>query len=168
MKKLLLHIGLIVFFLTPTSCGVYSFTGASISPDVKTVSVAFFENVAPLINPNLSQVFTEKLKDIFIVQTNLTLTQKNGDLHFEGSITDYNIRPMNVQAGNQVAQNRLTISVRVAFTNRIEPKNDFEKTFTRFADFDANQTLSAVEADLVEQITEELTQDVFNESVVNW
>ena len=155
-------------FILPSSCGVYSFTGASISPDVKTVSVAYFENVAPLINPNLSQVFTEKLKDIFIVQTNLTLTQKNGDLHFEGNITDYNIRPMNVQAGNQVAQNRLTISVRVTFTNRVEPKNDFEKTFTRFADFDANQSLNAVEADLVEQITEELTQDVFNESVVNW
>jgi len=168
VKKLLLYFGIIGILLAPTSCGVYSFTGASISPDVKTVSVEFFENVAPLINPNLSQVFTEKLKDIFIVQTNLTLTQKNGDLNFEGSITDYNIRPMNVQAGNQVAQNRLTISVRVTFTNTVEPKNDFEKTFTRFADFDASQTLSSVEADLVEQITEELTQDVFNEAVVNW
>jgi hypothetical protein len=168
VKKILAHIAIFGMFILPSSCGVYSFTGASISPDVKTVSVAFFENVAPLINPNLSQVFTEKLKDIFIVQTNLTLTQKNGDLHFEGTITDYNIRPMNVQAGNQVAQNRLTISVRVTFTNRVEPKNDFEKTFTRFADFDANQSLSSVESDLVEQITEELTQDVFNESVVNW
>lgn len=113
-------------------------------------------------------MFTEKLKDIFIIQTSLTLTQADGDLNFEGSITDYSIRPINVQAGNQVAQNRLTVSVRVTFSNRVEPENDFEKTFTRFADFDATQSLSSVEADLIEQITEELTQDVFNESVVNW
>jgi hypothetical protein len=151
-----------------TSCGVYTFSGASISDDVKTVSVQYFENVAPLVNPNLSQLFTESLKDIFLVQTNLSLDRGRGDLNFEGTIVDYSIRPINVQAGNSVAQNRLTITVQVYFSNEVEPEYDYDKRFTRFADFDANQNFTAVEGELVEQILEELTQDVFNAAVVNW
>jgi hypothetical protein len=120
------------------------------------------------VNPNLSQLFTESLKDIFLVQTNLSLDRGRGDLNFEGTIVDYSIRPINVQAGNSVAQNRLTITVQVYFSNEVEPEYDYDKRFTRFADFDANQNFTAVEGELVEQILEELTQDVFNAAVVNW
>ncbi len=150
-------------------CGVrYSFTGASISPDVKTVSVAYLENHAPLVNPSLSQVATEKLKDIFLVQTNLEVVSRDGDLQFEGSITDYHVQPLAIQADEQAAQNRLTITLAVVFTNTKDPEKDYESRFTRFGDFDSNQDLAEVEEDLVEQITTELVQDIFNKAVVNW
>lgn len=154
--------------LTGGCGGGYSFTGASISPDVKTVSVAFFENYAPLVNPSLSQTVTEALKDIFLVQTNLEVVQRDGDLLFEGAIIDYNVRPLAIQADEQAAQNRLTITLAVTFTNTKDPEKDYESRFTRFGDFDANQDLSAVEEALVEQITTELVQDIFNKAVVNW
>lgn len=165
IRRLLL---IMIIALSGGCGGGYSFTGASISPDVKTVSVGFFENYAQLINPSLSQVVTEKLKDIFLVQTNLEVIQRDGDLQFEGSIVDYNVRPLAIQADEQAAQNRLTISLAVTFINTKDPEKDYESRFTRFGDFDANQDLSAVEEDLVEQITTELVQDIFNKAVVNW
>lgn len=157
-----------VIALTGGCGGGYSFTGASISPDVKTVSVAYIENYAPLINPTLSQVVTEKLKDIFLVQTSLEVVQMDGDLQFEGAIVDYNVRPLAIQADEQAAQNRLTISVAVTYTNTNDPEKDYESRFTRFGDFDSNEDLASVEEELVEQITTELVQDIFNKAVVNW
>lgn len=165
MRKLLAYISL-TFFLS--ACGGYSFTGASISPDVKTITIYYFENFAPLFQPNLSQVFTEKLKDIFIVQTSLTLVPENGDLVFEGTIIDYSVRPINIMQGDQAAQNRLTISVKVSYTNNVDPESDFEQVFTRFADFDANQELNQIEDQLMQQITTELAEDIFNKALVNW
>lgn len=158
----------VILALTGGCGGGYSFTGASISPDVKTVSVILFENYAQLVNPALSQTVTERLKDIFLVQTSLEVIQRDGDLQFEGSIVDYNVRPLAIQSDEQAAQNRLTISLSVIFTNTKDPEKDFESRFTRFGDFDSDQDLSAVEDELVEQITIELVQDIFNKSVVNW
>lgn len=161
---------LLIFMLALSGgCGGgYSFTGASISPDVKTVSVSFFENYAQLINPALSQTVTEKLKDIFLIQTSLEVIQRDGDLQFEGSIIDYSVRPLAIQSDEQAAQNRLTITLSVTFTNTNDPEKDFESRFSRFGDFDSDQDLTAVEDELVEQITTELVQDIFNKSVVNW
>ncbi len=165
MRRLLF---VLIFALTGGCGGGYSFTGASISPDVKTVSVTFFENYAQLVNPALSQTVTESLKDIFLVQTSLEVIQRDGDLQFEGSIVDYSVRPLAIQSDEQAAQNRLTISLSVIFTNTKDSEKDFESRFTRFGDFDSDQDLSAVEDELVEQITTELVQDIFNKSVVNW
>jgi hypothetical protein len=153
------------------SCKVgYSFSGASIAPDVKTVSIKTFQNVAPLAQPTLSQTFTESLKDIFITQTNLSLVEKGGDLQFEGKITGYNVAPVAIQ-GNQVSTaslNRLTITVQVKFVNTKDEKQNFEQNFSRFADFDASRNLASVENELTKDINSQLSQDIFNRAVTNW
>jgi hypothetical protein len=151
-----------------SGCHVYSFTGASISPDVKTVSVQYFQNRAPLVQPALSQQFTEKLKEKFITQTSLTVITSSGDLDFSGYIADYNTQPIAIQSSQTAAQNRLTISVFVKFTNKKDPLQDFETTFSQFADYDSRQNLAAVEVGLIKEINEKLTDDIFNKSVVNW
>lgn len=149
-------------------CHVYSFTGASISPDVKTFSVQYFQNRASLVQPALSQQFGEKLKDKFISQTTLTMVNTTGDLDFSGYISDYSTQPISIQSSQTAAQNRLTISVFVKFTNTKDPKLDFETTFSQFADYDSKQTLTSVETGLIKIINEKLVDDIFNKSVVNW
>lgn len=154
--------------LLTSSCGVYSFTGASIAPDVKTFSVDYIKNRASLINPTLSQVITQKLKDKFISQTNLSPLKADGDLRFEGYISDYNTQPIAIQSNDLAAQNRLTITVSIKFTNTKDEKQNFETTFTRFADYSAKQDLSSVESGLIENISSQLIDDIFNKAVVNW
>ena len=156
----------LVFALT--GCGIYSFTGASVCAECKTVSVAYFQNYAPLASPSLSQSFTEKLRDVLISQTNLTLVGKNGDLHFEGSITDYNTKPVSIQGNETAALNRLTITVRVKFTNTKQPDDDFEQTFSRFIDYESSKDFSQIEGDLIENVNSQLTQDIFNKALSNW
>jgi hypothetical protein len=166
-RNLFIFIGLIVL----NSCTLnYSFTGASISPDIKTVSVKFFPNYAPLAQPILSQAFTEALRDIFISQTSLNLVDKNGDLHFEGSITGYQSNPTAIQSGEvaQASLNRLSITVNVIFTNKLDEKQNFETNFTRFADYDASRNLADVETALIKEINDQLVQDIFNKAVTNW
>ena len=165
MKKLLFLIA--VVFLN--SCKVnYSFTGASISPDIKTVSVAYFPNNAPLAQPTLSQVFTESLKDYFLSQTNLSLVDRFGDIQFEGEIIDYKTEPLAIQQNETAALNRLTISIRVRYANNKEDNVDFERTFTRFEDYESSRNLADVEAELIPQINDQIIQDIFNASIGNW
>ena len=146
----------------------YSFTGASIPEDVKTVSIKTFQSYAPLANANLSQTFTEALKDKFLSQTNLDLVTKNGDLQFEGSITGYNVTSVAIQANETAALNRLTITVKVAFTNTKDSELDFESNFSRYTDYESSQNLSSIEDGLITEINEQLTQDIFNKAVSNW
>jgi hypothetical protein len=151
----------------------YSFTGASISPDVKTISVARFIYQASLVNPMESQNFTDALRDKFSSQTNLILKDKNGDLQIEGAITDYSTQPIAVQGASQnvadkAALNRLSITISVKFSNRLNEKQNFETTFTRFQDYPSGRNLREVEDNLVKQINADLVEDVFNKAVVNW
>ncbi len=146
----------------------YSFTGASIAPTVKTFSVYYFPNRAKLVNPNLSQQFTDGLQEKLIKQTSLNQISENGDLEFNGQITEYDVRPMNIVQGDLAAQNRLTISVKVKFTNNKDHEQDWDKTFTAYEDFDSNNSLSSVEDGLVPEIIKKLTDDIFNASVANW
>jgi hypothetical protein len=151
------------------SCKVsYSFTGANISPAVKTYSVYYFPNRARLVNPTLSQSFTEALREKFQRQTSLNELTENGDLIFEGQITGYDVRPMSIQKDDQAAQNRLTISIRVKYTNNIDPDQSIEQTFSAFEDFDSSSSLSAVEDGLVPEIINKLTEDIFNATLANW
>jgi len=166
---------LISVFLTTTvftACKVsYSFTGASISPNVKTFSVYYFPNRARLVNPNLSQQFTEGqfgLQEKLIKQTSLNQISDGGDLEFSGQITDYDVKPMNISEGDLAAQNRLTITVKVKFTNNKDHEQDWEKTFSAYEDFDSNNSLSTVEDSLVPEIIKKLTDDIFNASIANW
>lgn len=150
------------------SCGIYSFTGASIHPDAKTVSVAYFKNTAPIFNPSLSQNITEMLQDKLVSQTSLKLTDGKGDLQFKGQIIDYSVSPVGVNSQDQASQNRLTIKVRVEFINEYEETYNFQETFSRYADYESTQILSAVESTLVPIILELITDDIFNKAVVNW
>jgi len=166
IKKLLILS--LALFLTQASCKMnYSFTGAE-TGTAQTVSVRYFTNVAPLNNPSLSQVFTEKLKDKFVRQTALKLIDDEGDMMLSGKIIDYNISPVAIQQNVTAAQNRLTIAIQVKFVNKTDSKYDFEKTFSNFEDFDATKSLSAVEGDLVNAICDKIVQNVFNDAVINW
>ena len=162
----LLVLSILIF--TTQSCGIYGFTGGS-TGDAKTIQIDYFPNNAPLVEPSVSQNFTVALQDLFLRQTNLSLTTAGGDLHFEGEITGYKIIPISATADQRAAQNRLNVSVRVRFYNKLIEEDDFEKTFSFFSDFDANQQLtgSALE-DALNEIFERITQDIFNASVAKW
>lgn len=167
MKKL--SIIILSLILINQSCTVkYGLTGASIAPEVKTVSVEYFVNRAPLGMTNLEQYFTNELKDKFKSQTSLTVISEMGHLNFSGEITKYFTKPMAITGDGEAAQNRLSITVHVKFTNEIEPEYNFDTDFTQFADYDSNNDLSSVEQELVEEIVEKLIEDIFNKSVVNW
>lgn len=157
------------FVLCTSSCKInYSFKGASIPPEAKTVSVKYFENFAPLASPVLSQAFSEALRDIFTTQTRLTLTNTTADLNFEGSITGYAVNPINIQSSEQAAQNRLTITVNVKYTNRLDEKKNFESSFSRYADYPSTQSLSSAETELIREINKQLVQDIYNKAFNNW
>lgn len=162
------HICFLFAMLVITGCKTYSFTGASIPPGAETVSVAFFENKASIVQPALSSVFTEKLKDRFVSQTNLRLMNSTGDLHFEGFISDYQSRPVAIQGNDQAALNRLSITVSVNFINRVDAKQNFETSFTRYVDYDSRKNLNTVEQELIAEICNQLTEDIFNKAVINW
>ena len=150
------------------SCGIYSFTGASIPPEAKTVSVQYFSNKAATVQATLSQVFTERLKDMFVEQTNLTLSENEGDLAFSGYISKYQIKPMAIKADETAGQNRLTITVKVTYNNSFDAKSNFEQTFSRYRDYESSQNISDIESALIEEITKELVEDFFNKAFVNW
>jgi hypothetical protein len=160
---------LIVVITILSGCKItYSFSGASISPQVKTVSIQYFQNRAPLVQPGLSQYITDALIDKCKAQTSLAYINGIGDVNFEGEISDYNTRPLTVAADAQAAMNRFTISARVKFTNAIEPELSFEQTFSRYEDYDSNLDLSQVEKELSDKIIEMIVEDIFNQAFVNW
>jgi hypothetical protein len=146
----------------------YSFTGTNISPLVKTYTVYYFPNRARLINPTLSQVFTEDLREKLRRQTSLNELSENGDIEFEGQITGYEVRPMSIQKDDLAAKNRLTVSVKLKYTNNKSPEENFDKNFSAYEDFDSNQSISDVEDELNKLIVVKLTDDIFNATIANW
>lgn len=168
MMNRVIHVFAFILLVTIGGCGTYSFTGASIPPGTETVSISFFENRASIIQPTVSSTFTEKLKDKFVSQTNLRLVPTKGDLHFEGYISDYQSRPVAIQGNEQAALNRLTITVSVNFKNTKDPKQDFDSSFSRYVDYDSRKNLSTVEQELISEICQQLTEDIFNKAVINW
>lgn len=169
MRKALYYSLIILAVSVIASCKVkYSLSGATIPPEAKTISVGFFANNTTLGAPSLSQRFTEKLRDMVSSQTNLALVRQGGDLQFEGYIADYNVAPIAIQSTDLAGSNRLTISVSVKYNNRFDAGKNFEQTFTRFADFDAKKSINSVEAELVQEIFRQITEDVFNKAFNNW
>ena len=146
----------------------YSFTGGSVPPEAKTVSVQYFQNNASLAPPTLSQAFTEALKDKLSSQTRLSLINKGGDLGFEGSVTGYSTGPIAIQSTDQAALNRLTITVNVKYTCMFDEKKNFEQSFTRYADYTSDQNIASIEDQLTREINEQLVQDIFNRALNNW
>ncbi|MDR0420820.1 MAG: LPS assembly lipoprotein LptE [Prevotellaceae bacterium] len=150
-----------------TSCGIYSFTGASYGA-AKTVSIDYFQNIAPIVIPTLSNTFTEALKEKFVKQTPLTLITKDADLSFEGEIRDYSVSSIAVTAEEIASQNRLTIRIHVKFTNKLDEKWSFDRDFSAYEDFDSAQSLNSVQDNLIKLIVDKLIEDIFNASVANW
>lgn len=169
MKKFIFGALALVWGLALAGCsGGYSFTGASIPVEAKTISVKQFPNYASTVNPQLSQKLYEGLQQMFSSQTSLTVINDDGDLQLSGEITDYSTRASALSSDDNVATNRLTVTIKVKFTNRFDEKADFEQSFSRFKDYNAALDLSAVEQSLVGEIVNELCEDIFNKSVVNW
>ena len=168
MKQLIYIFLFLATSITFISCGAYSFTGGN-TGDAKTIQINYFRNEATFVEPTLSQVFTQELQDLFTRQTNLTLTNNNGDLLFEGEITDWRETPMSANADQTASQTRLTVSINVRFTNKLNEKDDFEKRFSHYYDFDASEQLvgTILEAAL-EEINDRITNDIFNASVAKW
>ncbi|MDD6103518.1 MAG: LPS assembly lipoprotein LptE [Bacteroidales bacterium] len=150
------------------SCGIYSFSGTSIQPDVKSLSVEYFENKALKVNPSLSSSLSDALIEKYRKLTPLDILSEMGDMNVAGEIINYDTKPMAVTKDEQASQNRLTIVVKIYFTNKLHPEEDFEKTFSAYADYDANEMLDAVEETLCEEIIEKLVEDIFNATVANW
>ncbi len=150
-----------------TGCGIYNFTGGD-TGDAETFQVNFFQNNAPIIEPGLDRDFTLALQDLILNQTNLDLVSSNGDLLYEGEIVEYRISPMTATSDQRAAQNRLTMTVQVRFFNSTKQENDFDRRFSFFYDFPADQQLSQVRDAAFQEIFERLTQDIFNASLANW
>ena len=150
------------------ACGAYSFTGGN-TGEAKTIQIDFFTNQAPLVEPVLTQRFTNDFQDLFTRQTNLTLTNSNGDLYFSGEIINYRVTPMSGTLDQTADQNRLTVTVNVRFVNKLEEKDDFEQSFSFYSDFDANSQLTgSILENALDEIVERITQDIFNASVAKW
>jgi len=159
---------LVSMLLIMGGCGVYSFTGASISPDTKTISIQRFPNNAMTVEPTLSQKFTDALRDKFSRETTLILVDRNGDLQIEGAITGYRTSPVAIQGNETAALNRLTITVDVTFVNTKDDSKSFSSSFSRFEDYPSTQNISEVQETLIDVINEILVQDIFDKAVVNW
>lgn len=154
---------------TLTGCTVkYSFSGASIPVEARTVSIPYFPNNAPMVAPTLSSTLTDALQDKFARQTNLQLVDANGDLAFEGEITNYTSTPAAITSAETAAMNRLTITVKVKFTNVFEPQNNYNKSFSAFAEYDASSLLLDIQDGLITEIVDQLVLDIFNAAVANW
>jgi hypothetical protein len=149
-------------------CRIYSLTGGQFS-GAKTFSVAYLKPQTALATPIYAQRLTEGLKDVMLSQSPLKWIEQDGELQFEGAITGYQISANTVKGGAETAAlNRLTIQVKIKYTNQIEPNYSFEKTFSKFADFEADQDLFTVQEDLWKLINEQLVQEIYNASVGNW
>jgi len=154
-----------------SSCGIYSFTGASVSPDTKTISILNFDDRSASGPTFLAQAFSEKAREYFQRNTSLGLVNRDGDLNLEGSITQYDLSPIAPVAGQGVeraAQTRLTIGVKVRFTNSRNKEQNFEQVFSFYQDFDQSKSFSTVERDLIETISDQIILDIFNKSLANW
>ena len=169
MRRITIAVLIAVSFLLG-GCSIvkYSFSGTSIQPDVKTVTINFFEYKALKVNPTLSNDLTEAMKDKFRKLTKLEQVDIDGDLEISGTVTGYDVRAAAVTANEVAAMNRLTVTASLKFTNRKYPEEDFEKSFSAYSDYDSTNSLDAVEASLCEEIVEKLVEDMFNASVDQW
>lgn len=169
MRPLARILPLLAAALILSACGIYSFSGTSIQNDVETIAIDYFEYRAEKVNPNLSNDLTEALRTRFRRMTRLEQVDQDGDLEITGEITGYDVRPAAVSADEIATQNRLTVSVRVSFTNRKYPEDNFEgKNFSAYADYDSTNSLDAVESSLCAEIVDKLIEDIFNASVAQW
>jgi hypothetical protein len=161
-------ISIFLILITFQACGIYSFTGGD-TGDAKSFQVNFFQNNAPIVEPGIDRNFTQALQDLIQNQTNLELTNTNGDLIYEGEITGFAIAPMSANADQRASQNRLTVTINTRFTNKLKEEDDFEKRFSFYYDYPATEQLTGSNLETaMEEIYERITQDIFNASLAKW
>ena len=150
------------------SCGIYSFTGTSIQPDVKTITIPYVEYKALRVNPSLAGDLTDALQEKFRKLTRLEQVDQDGDLELVVEVSGYDVKATAITADEQAAQNRLTVSVKINFTNRKYPEDDVSQSFSAYEDFDATLSLDAVESTLCAEIIDKIIEDIFNATVAQW
>lgn len=167
MKRL---IPIFAALLLLNSCGIYtlSFSGTSIQPDVNSITINYFEYKAMRVNPSLSNDLTEAIRNQFRRMTRLEQVDADGDMELSGEIVGYDVAPAAVTADEVAARNKLTITVKVTFTDKKHPEEDFDKNFTAYSEYDSTNTLDAVESSLCAEIIEKLVEDIFNAAVAQW
>lgn len=151
-----------------SACGIYSFSGTSIQPDVKTITINYFEYKAMKVNPSLSNDLTEALRSQFRKMTRLEQVDMDGDMEIVGEITGYDVTPAAVTADEVAARNKLTVTVKVQFSDKLHPEEDFDKSFSAFSEYDSTNSLDAVESSLCAEIIDKIVEDIFNASVAQW
>ncbi|MDD5816570.1 MAG: LptE family protein [Bacteroidales bacterium] len=166
---LLIALCTIVGTLLLAACTVsITMSGASIPENLKTFSVQYINNRAPLVNPDLSSTLTEGLKDRIQNESRLIMVNESGDVDFSGDITGYATKPMALKADAVSAETRLTVTVKIRCRNSKDPKKDWEQSFSAYQDYDSENNLADVEQELVEKIIEELTENIFNKAFADW
>ncbi len=166
MKRILIIITAAVCL---SSCGIYSFSGTSIQPDVQTITINFIEYKAQRVNPSLSNDLTEALKERFRKMTRLEQVEMDGDMEITGSIVGYDVAASSVTANEIAASNRLTVTVSLSFQDRKYPEEDFEnKSFSAYSEYNSENSLDAVESSLCQEIVDKLVEDIFNACVAQW
>ena len=153
--------------LAVSGCKI-TLSGASTTPEMKTITVQYFANNASLVQPTLSQALTETLKERLIAETSLQIVAQTGDLSFEGEITNYAVSPVAIQQNETAAMNRLSVMIHVKFTNHVDDKLSYETNFMRYEDYLSTADLTSVEDALITSINEQLVEDMFNKAFVNW
>lgn len=168
LKKIYIVILLHCLIVALPSCKIYRFTDASVDPNLKTFSVNPTVNIATLQNPNAAPIFTDKLKEKFLRETRMALNNDEGDVEFSAIITEYNVDPVSVTGTENLAQNRLNISVQVEYINRKDEKKNFKQAFRDGENYDANKQLITEESALINSIFDRLIQQIFNKTFGNW
>lgn len=169
MSKTKYYLLSLTILLFTVSCFTitYSSKGGDIG-NIETVSVQYFDNRAPRIEPTLSQKFTDALKEYLEDNTKLRVVNTIGDVDFSGSITNYDIKATAIGAGDLAAKTRFTITIKVKYTHSLDPDKSFESSFSRYRDFDSTTEFSSVEASLTDEILEEILEQIYNKAFVNW
>lgn len=158
---------LIVAVIVMAGCGVYSFSGATI--EGKDINIRLLENKAQNVMPSLAATLTDKIRSRILSQTGLrSVNRDDADYDISGQVVGYTVTVTGATNVQTASKNRLTVSIKITFKNRKNDKASFSQTFSRFADFDATQTLQGVESTLIEDIGTQLADDIFNKAFVNW
>lgn len=160
----------IVGLILMSSCSIsYKFNGTVIDYDkIKSISIVDFTNQAAMVYAPLTAKFNEELKDIYTRQTRLNLISRNADLELDGEITGYDITPMSVSTNSLASETRLTIKINVRYINNTNHEEDFEKIYSAYRNFDSKRMLTDVQDELIEEITKEICENIYNDTVANW
>lgn len=159
---------LVVLLLSACSVKFNMTGGGGVNPNLKTISIQTFANEAPVVVPYLGQLVTQKLQDRFLAQSRLALADNDPSIELTGSITSYTVAPTSVQGNATASQNRVTLTLRVDFKNNVETADSWTKTFSAFQDVDQSKDITSVERELLTEIVDQLTQNIFNDSLGKW